>query len=350
MKKLIVATMLLGSLSASAITIDISNVNCGSVAGTSDDTSTLCGQLTSELESYVNQDLPDVSIGDYGTGIANANNFAYKGTNSDYSDKFDLFMIKGSTGIAVQGDIRDPESAEGIGLGAAVTAGLNLDFLPVDKIGPVELKKLDLFVSFMSSNIDRDFDKTNVEGDLSHFAVTGRYQIIEGKEFIPGSLLKWGGVFLHTGFQSSTSKITATSEIEDDNIGTDGDAATADITDSTATFEIEADTWSIPIELSTYIRAAYVFTLFGGVGADIVQGSTDVSLDAGGTITGTGASSGYTASVDASESDSGDADVTNMRVFGGVQFNIPLFRLYAQMNSGIGNDLIGLNLGAKILW
>ena len=282
-------------------------------------------------------------------GVANANNFAYKGANSDYSDKFDLFVVKASGGLAVQGDLDDPESAEGLGIGAAVTVGVNLDVLPVDKIGPIDLSKMDLFVSFMSYNIDQDFDDTNIEGDLSHFAVSGRYQIVDGVEFIPGSMLKWGGVFLHTGFQKSSSKITAIQSIADDNISV-GAGAGAYITNTTASFDIEASTLSVPIEVSTYIRAAYVFTLFGGAGFDIVNGTSDASLNAGGTVSGTGATSTYAATVSANESDSGEADVTNMRVFGGMQFNLPLFRVYAQMNSGIGNDLIGLNVGAKILW
>ena len=96
MKKLMATSLLLGSLSVGAATIDVSNVSCGSLG----DNSVACNALTAEIESYVNQDLPDVSLGEYGTGMANANNFVYKGANSDYSDNFDIFVVKASGAVS----------------------------------------------------------------------------------------------------------------------------------------------------------------------------------------------------------------------------------------------------------
>lgn len=343
MKKLMMSALLGASLSASAVTVNVTNVNCGDLGA-----GAACDALTSEIEGYVNQDLPDVSIGDYGTGLANANNFAYKGMTSDYADIFDYFMVRAAGGLAVDGDLSDPESASGVGIGASVTAGINLDLLPVDKIGPIDLSKMDLMVSFMSYNLDQEVEDSTLEGDISNFAVMARYQIFEGKDFIPGYLLQWGGIFLHTGFQRSSSEISFTQTFSDDNVEVGGSTAT--FTNSSAKFAIESATTSIPIEVSTFLRAAYVFTLYGGAGFDLVSGSTDVSLKAGGTTIGSGAANNYQATIQASESDSGDADATNMRAFAGLQFNVPFVRLYAQMNQGIGNDLVGINLGAKILW
>jgi hypothetical protein len=343
MKKLMMSALLGVSLSASAVTVEVNNVVCGPVAA-----GALCDGLTAELKSAVNQDLPEVSIGEYGTGLANANNFAYKGITSDYSDAFDYFMVRGAGGLAVDGDLDKPESASGVGVGASVTVGINLDVLPVDKIGPIDLSKMDLFVSFMGYDLDQEIEESKLEGEISNFSVMARYQIIEGKDFIPGYLLQWGGVFLHTGFQKSSSEISFTQSFEDQTV--ESGSNTASFGDTTAKFSIETSTMAIPVEVSTFIRAAYVFTLYGGAGFDLVSGSTDVGLAAKGTASGTGIATGYSADIVASESDSGDADATNMRAFAGLQFNVPLFRLYAQMNTGLGNDLVGFNLGAKILF
>ena len=343
MKKLVLGTLLCLPLAAQAVTIDVTLNSCGSLP------TPACDALLAELDSTVNQDLPDVDIDEYGTGIANANAFSYKGGGSDYSDHFDIFMARIGGGLAVQGDLDNAESADGIGFGAAVTAGLNLDLLPVDKIGPIDLSKMDLFVSFMSYKPEQDVNDSELEGELSHFAVMARYRLIDEKDFIPGSILKWGGVMLHTGLQRSTFAAKITQNFEDETVDI-GSNQTATLGDTSATFDLDSTVTSIPIEVSTYLRAGYVFTLFGGAGFDLVSGSTDVSLDAGGTASGTGAASGFSADIDANESSSGDADPTNFRAFGGLQFNIPLVRFTMQVNKGLGNDLYGLNLGMKVLW
>lgn len=343
MKKLILGTFLTAFISvpSHAITISVTQNSCTLPGGSS---GAACSAAKQAIDTFVNADLPDVSIGDYGTGIANANGFAYKGLGSDYADKFDYFVLRAAGGIAVEGDLDKPESASGIGLGATATVGVNLDLLPIDKVGPVELSKMDLFISFMSISPDQDFDKTNAALDLSAFSIMARYQIMEGKDIIPSYLLEWGGIFLHTGFQRSSFEGVITTKFDDETVdlGTENGV----FGNSSAKFSIDTTTTTIPIEVSTYLRAAYVFTFFGGAGFDLVSGSTDVELSAGGNITSTG----YDATILASESDSGDADATNFRAFGGIQFNIPFLRVYAQMNKGIGNDLFGANFGVKILW
>lgn len=345
MKKLMMSVLMMASISAYSIELELSNVNCGGLPGSS--TSGICGDLTDALNDELNQDLPDVSIGDYGTGISNANAFANNGLGSDYSDKFDLFMVRAAGGLSVQGDLDNAESADGVGFGAAATIGVNLDVLPVDKVGPIDLTKMDLFVSFMGYDTEQDLNDTEAEFETSSFGAMARYQLIDGVDFIPGSILSWGGVFVHTGFQTSSFKATATQAFDDEQVEISG-GQQATFGDSSATFEIESDITKIPFEVSTYLRAAYVFTVFGGAGFDyILNGSTDVSLDATGTVSG---DSSYQATLNASEDDSGDADATNFRAFGGLQFNIPLVRLTLQMNKGLGNDLVGVNFGAKFLW
>ncbi len=341
MKKLLLAGCLLASVSTYAVTVNVTNVNCGGLG-----TGATCDALTAELKNAVNKDLPDVSIDKYATGIANANGFAYKGLGSDYSDIFSYFMVRAAGGLAVQGDLDDAESAEGIGIGAALTAGLNLDLLPIDKVGPIDLSKLDVFFSFMSYNVDQDLDESKAEGDISSLGVMARYRILDGIDFIPGSLLSWGGVFVHTGFQRSSFELDLTQSFNDETVSISG-GQTASFSNSSAKFNLESTTTTIPVEVSTYLRAGYIFTLFGGAGFDLVTGSTDASLTAGGTASGT---AGYTADISANESDSGDADPTNLRAFGGLQFNIPFVRLALQLNKGLGNDLFGVNFGAKILW
>ncbi|MBT4792784.1 MAG: hypothetical protein HON90_14510 [Halobacteriovoraceae bacterium] len=348
MKKLLLGGLFCLSFSSYAVTVSVTHNPATDCPGTM--TTVQCTALVAEVNSFVNADMPDVSIDKYGTGVANASGFAYKGLGSDYSDNFDIFMVRVGGGLAVQGDLETPESAEGVGFGAAATIGINLDLLPINKVGPIDLSKMDLFVSFMSYDTEQDLDSGTGEFDISHFGLMARYHLIDSISFIPGGVLKWGGIFLHTGLQRSSMKAKLSQTFENETVDVSG-GFTADLVNTSAVFTLESTNTTIPVEVSTYLQAAYVFTFFGGLGFDLVTGGTDVDLTAGGTAQGsTGPTSGFQATITANESSSGDADATNFRGFVGAQFNIPFFKIYAQMNKGLGNDQIGVNLGAKILW
>ncbi len=342
MKKLLVGTLcaLIGNTYAVTVTVTQTGCNSGFEA--------VCTELTSEINKTVNEDLPEVSIGSYGTGIANSTAFAYKGLTSDYSDNYDLFMVRVGGGAAVQGDLNNMESADGVGIGASATIGVNLDVLPIDKIGFIDLSKMDLMVSFMGYEYEEKVEDADTSLEISNFAIMARYQIIDDISIVPGSLLTWGGVHLHTGFQRSSMKGSFKQTFDNETITVSGQTAT--LSNTYAKFDLDSTVTTIPVEVSTYLRAGYVFTFFAGSGFDLVTGSTDVSLTSSGTASGSGSVDQYSANIVASESDSGDADPTNFRAFGGFQFNLPLFRFTVQANKGLGNDLFGASVGAKFLW
>lgn len=350
-KLLLVLSLCVISFQTKAVDITVTVNNCGSLTGTAN--SGNCGSFTDELRSYVNEDQPDVSIDKYADGVANANGFAMKGQNSEYAENFSLFVFKPSFGLAVQGDIDDPESAEGVGLGGALTVGINLDLLPIDKIGPIEFKKMDLMVSFMSYNLDQDVgDDATGEGDVSSFSIMARYRILDGMDIVPGYMLEWGGLHIHTGLQRNKMGIELTQSFADETVTDDSTGATGTFSDGQATFELDATTTSIPFEVSTYLRALYVFTLYGGLGFDYnLTSETDVSLNASGNFAGTGGgASGYDADVAANEDASGEGMATNYRGFVGLQFNVPFVRIYVQANKSFAEELVGVNAGLKITY
>lgn len=77
------------------------------------------------------------------------------------------------------------------------------------------------------------------------------------------------------------------------------------------------------------------------------MGETDVTLSGDGDLTSGGTNVG---DVIADGEGSGSPEATNFRAFGGLQFNIPFVRVYAQVNKSLGSDVIGANAGVKILW
>lgn len=305
-----------------------------------------CRDAMAQAEAEANANLPPISEDDYAEGISNSVNYANKGGGSDYSDNFSVFLVKATAGLGLQGDVNnldETDSIEGIGAGAGITLGLNLDLLPVDKIGSVEFKKMDVFVSFMSYRMDEVFDDFNFEGDISTFGVFARYRLMDPVDILPGYMLEWGGLHLHTGVQRSSMNLELAQNFE----GEESSGGATIEYDADAVFDIESGVTSVPIELSTYLRAAYVFTIFGGAGFDMNMGETDVTLSGDGDLTSGGTNVG---DVIADGEGSGSPEATNFRAFGGLQFNIPFVRVYAQVNKSLGSDVIGANAGVKILW
>jgi len=344
MKKLLIGAMAAAvSLNVSAITIEVNQTACGSGPGDS----TICAALLASAKTAVGEDLPDVDMSAYAEGISNSNVVAAGGRGSDYSDNFSYFVVKPSLGVAATGV--DQETPDGFAIGAGLTFGINLDLLPIDKIGPVELSKLDLFVTFMDYSVDQDDKNKNIKGDLSSFGIMARYRLIEGTAIVPGYMVEWGGVHVHTGFMTSKMKLDSTIIFNDEVFTDTTSGASGSFTDSSASFTIDSSVLVIPVEVSTYIRLAYVFTLYGGLGLDIASGSTDIDFDATGALTES-TTSQFQATMTASESSDGSPEATNFRGFAGLQFNIPFVRLFAQVNKGFGNDTVGAQLGAKILW
>lgn len=348
MKNLLAVSLAALSLNAFALTITVQQTSCSLTAQQ-------CSDITDAAKDAANADLPSVSVGGYAEGISNANAFAYKGSTSEYADIIDLMSFKVSGGVAVDGDLSDAESADGIGFGASVTAGINLDILPVSKVGPIDLKKMDLFVTFLNYNLDQSSDSIDSEGELSAFGVFGRYHLIDSRSIAGDYLVKWGGIHLHTGFMRSKMNIEVTNGFSDEEFEDDSGPTTVygKFTNGQANFEIDSQVTAIPVEVSTYLRLLYVFTLYGGAGFDYMLGKTDIDFSAGGNLQGgivSADDNDWTGTMSANEGGDGSPQATNFRAFAGVQFNIPFVRLYAQLNKGLGSNLVGTNLGLKIIY
>lgn len=306
-----------------------------------------CNEIQDEMDDYVNENNPDVDLEDYTTGMANSLVMASRGNGTDYANNFNLFVVGANLGVGVAGDLNNMEEAEGFGFQGGLLAGLNLDILPVDKLGFIEFEKMDVFFNFFSYDLDQSSGDTEIEGEIKSFGVHVRYQLIDEIDFVPGGIVSWKGVHLHTGYQMAKNEISATQELDDEEF--EEGALTATLEDAEATFSIETTTHTIPVEISTAIQLLYVTSFYGGLGFDInVGGGSEVSLEGGGDITGSGLLED--GEMDVNESEESSASTTNFRGFAGIQFNIPFVRVYAQMNKSLGSDLLGVQAGLKILY
>lgn len=345
--------LLITSLSASAIEITLGTPTC---TGTF---SANCAAFTTEIRTELNDNLPDEDITKYANGVSNATVIANAGKGSDYGQNFDLFTVKLSGGIGLDASTSgfdDMKNANGFAVGGGLTGGVNLDLLPIKKFGFIDFSKMDLFFNISSLSIDRDIDDSTAKGSIGGFGFMARYRLIDAKDLPSKYLMQWGGLHLHTGFQRSTMDINYSQDFDDQTVSYDaggGITLNGTFNNAKGIFDLESETNVIPIEVSTYMRFLYVFTLYGGAGLDIASGESNIKFNGSGSISGTATAPGtgtYSNTMSADESASGSPEATNFRGFIGLQFNAPVVSLYVHVNKNVSKDIVGANFGLNIAW
>lgn len=346
MKKLLIAGFLT-AFSTQTMAIDITFTEDACTLGAA-----TCASVKSAVENKIKSDTPDVPLDKYATGSAKSLSIAGSTLASDYSDEFSLFSAKFQFGPGIGSDmsgLSSPEKAEGLAVQGVVTLGLNMDILPIDKVGPIELEDLDLFVSLMDYNLDLDLSDVGLNGKISSLSLMGRYKLIDSISLIPGNMVKWGGLYLHTGFQMHTMKLDSTISFAGTSVSSSGQTLTFDKNSKTI-MSFKSNTTFIPIEVSTHMRLFYALTLYGGAGVNVqLNGKTKVDLKANGTAA-TADGTTYKGTISGNGSESGKDDSFQPKAFAGFQINIPFVRLFTQVNTRLGAKATSFQFGLKALF
>lgn len=348
--KLIVFILLLLSHNAVAIKLNLKQIACNLTNLTAEE----CASLEDRAREKLREDLPKVSLEKYADGVADATAFSVQGQGSEYAENFKTAIVKPSLGIAVDGKLSqletNPEEAAGIGVGTAVTVGANLKNLDASKVGPIILSRLDVFVSGALYDIRQDFDDVDTDGTLTSAGVFGRYRLIKDEDYLPWHMLDWGGIHIHTGLQYSKISLEASQSFASETFR-DG-LLEGKFNGGTATLSLDAYSWSVPVEISTYFRIAYILTVYGGFGADFVTGDSNIGLSASGSASG-GLSiidDDLQLAFDADRDVDGTPRSSHFRTFLGLQLNIPYFRVFVHANKAIDSNLVGAHAGVKFVF
>jgi hypothetical protein len=314
-----------------------------------------------ELEAEIEKSLPDADPSNYTDGLANASVMAGKGIGTDYANDIAFFVVGAGAGVGLDlgdntlSDLMDDkietEQIRGVGLQVAAMLGTNFGWLPVKKVGFLELEKLSLYAHYFS----KDFDKDEFTADTKNMGFHLKYKVFEGFNLL--SLIKWGGLDLHVGLEKAKLGLTYTKVYNDTKeVTTNGLPATATYS-ATAVADADIETTSIPIEISTYFSVFDAITAFGGIGVDFNSGEAKATGDlrnssltlTQGSITATG-----TASLDLG--DKGEPDSMTSRWFIGGQINIPYLpfaravKIVAQYDKAFGDNLYGISAGVRVAW
>lgn len=306
-----------------------------------------CAVACDLLEDLVNKDLPDADQSTYLDGMANASVATQKGLGVDYASNMQIFLVGASGSIGADlgnnnmfdllgGDV-DGNQVRGFGAQVSANLGVNLGLFFKNKFW----NRTNLYLNFLSVDVP---DSDGLKGEVSNFGMHLQYMWLPGGSVGLGAF-SYGGVYLTSGIEFSKLNIS----FREDFTSTVTEGSVTATFNGSATVGAEVTTTTIPIEISSNVRFLYLFTLFGGLGADFSFGEAKSIASVSGPISVTGSGGGTgTASLDLGQE--GSPDVFAMRGFAGLQLNLTALRVSLQLTQGITNDNFAATLGASIAW
>lgn len=303
--------------------------------------------LCLSLENEINKNLPNADATTYLKGMSNSLAIAGKGTGVDYATDYDWFSLTASLGAGadaggakatdiIGGDI-DTNNLRGVGAQATMNLGVNLAVLPWDRVGFLNLNKTKLYINTFSYN------KTSgkISGKTETLGMHIQYKLIEGHGLLGWKMLHWGGLDFSTGFETAKLKFNYSETV----------TKSTTVSGQTATYSgpigvsSTTNTTSIPLELSTNVQWLYLFTTYLGTGLDFNSGKSTVEATSNGTISGA-----LTATGRINLGQEGKPNTTDFRYFVGQQINLPIVKIFVQLNQSFTNDTIGGAAGVRMAW
>lgn len=265
--------------------------------------------------------------------MAAATALSARGMGVDYASSPQKFVVGGGFGSALNG------SGAGFGYGdgllpqggfafqAALMAGMNLGAFQSDDH---PLRRFVIYGHGMGAAGGREpFSARAVNGG-GHVQV----QLLKVRD---SGGAGWGGLALTTGFDHTAYTLELEQAVPVETTVTTWNAD--------GSYEVRAVTNSIPLELSTNMRAGF-FTVFGGGGVDfLVSGSGESDIDLSGDLTDPSGKTVGQALI--TWTDATDVSGATPRVFGGIQFNIFMVKLYGQLNIAMPEGFGG-HFGARV--
>jgi len=321
-----------------------------------------------KFEDEVNAKLPQEGPDRLMQGMANTSVMASKGIGKDYASYMNMYLIGVGAGVALDQQYDSTIDSEISGGGGAlgVVVGSTARNLGFQSFAGLDPKRVGIYANFMrykhNQIIQSDPEsESNLAADLFNLGVHFRYDWIDGT----GSpMFGWGGLKLHWGYDYNQTTIVFENDL-DKNINlidlpsSGGDTASiAGRITGSPRYQVKSQTHSIPLEISTDVRFLYFLTLYGGLGTDINYGKATGEGLLNGNVSPLACTSGAACvgitdlkvQVQANLDAEGRVDPLMLRGFAGVQFNVPYFRIYAQVDQAFGTELIALSTGLKFAY
>jgi hypothetical protein len=301
-----------------------------------------------ELQAFIQQKIGEVfqtaDAGGFLRRLGDSQNFTSKGLGVDYASEATYFEVGGAVSFAMgidrtyqPGDMQG-FPIQGVGLNATAMGGISLASLGV----PVMI-----FGNYMKIPT---MDYGSMSGSLENWGVHAQLRLFgpSRDSSALSMLLRWGGIAITTGIDSSHMALGLRKNIKSSFVFPNStqqaslgvNASPTATADNQARFNLDMTTRSIPLEITTSLRLLTFLTAYGGIGFDWqLGGASTMDLDINATITGRYTDPGTQTSVQqnlgtasAKAKVSADPSPAKVRAIVGAQFNLFLLRVFAQIN------------------
>ena len=307
------------------------------------------------LRTEIDKQFQVPTMTDFLERMSNAQAITNKGLGVSYASDHTLFVVGGGLGVGLSSPSLTSIETNGglppVGLGVqgSVMAGLSLAKFHLPALGPVDPKRITLFVNYFGYSNETLVSSLAIKTNT--FGLHAQYKVVEGKNIGGLGLLNWGGVAFTTGLDVSSNSLTY--KVGQSITATSSGQTYTWTPNSNSTLVLEANSFTIPLEVSTSIRLAYILSLFAGAGVDLNFGKSTIAANLNGPVTGAGVTGTASASLIGGESQ--NPSFGHVRVFAGPQLNLVplkntnLLSLYAQGNYSFGGHY-GVNAGIRAAW
>lgn len=186
-----------------------------------------------------------------------------------------------------------------------------------------------------------------LEGTFTNFGLNGQFKVYSPRT---RGWVKWGGIDITTGVNFARTQL----QLADESFNEAIELGTGVFIDTGArgVLELEQEAINLSLEVSSNLTMAHFFTIYGGFGIDAPLGSAsgffDLNTNLVGRLTGNEIVDAGNASIDISASE--DAQRFLPRLLGGVQFNIWLIKIFAQLNLSLRGDTFGVATGLRAVF
>ena len=292
-----------------------------------------------EVSSAIDDNLNLADQQEFLDAMAEAAALSTRGMGVDYASNVERVVFGVSVGSAVNssGVTLSRQGRElpdgGFSFQLAAMAGINLG------MGREEgfFSRVRLYGSGMALGTGGE----SFSGSLYNYAAHLQFQLVRPQV---GAAAEWGGLALTSGSEVAGYALSLSQPLPISTAISGQDIAW----EATGTYDVDAATSSIPLELSTNVRILLV-TLYGGGGVDWNQGGATSVIGLSGplNVDDQSGSAVELGSASVSYGGRGLADAFVPRAFVGAQLDILAIKVYGHLNAGL-NGSFGGHTGLRL--
>lgn len=291
-------------------------------------------ELASRIQTQINDAYDTNNVDGFLRSFTDATAFSMRGLGVDYVSlpKNLIVGVGVNFAVAASGEFNAEERpTSGLAPNVAFMAGLNLS----DYDSP----RWTLF----ANGFYRNGSTESLRGGIFSAGLHAQYRVLLPQEDTgTATILRWTGIDVTSGIEMTRWSLGVDDTIATDFVVQGANASAAVALNSTGTFDVTSTAMTVPVEVSTGMRIALLFSMYVGAAVDFTASTGKLTTNLNGTlVTEDGRTVGTTAVTGGG--DNAGSPVSG-RVLAGVQLNLWKIKVYTQVNASQNAASVGAGI------